>query len=156
MKKIFLFLLPALAFLAGCGKINVYEKHADIPGFSWSKSFVPRFEFENTSAQSRYRIFLVVRHANAYKYGNLWVRLNITPKGDSTQSEDFNIALTRNNEEWAGTGMDDIFELRRELKFQKIKLDKNISECTFSLEQIMRDDPLKNILNVGLRIEKTQ
>lgn len=51
--------------------------------------------------------------------------------------------------------MDDIYELRRELKFQKIRLEKDISACTFSLEQIMRDDPLKNIMNVGLRIEKT-
>jgi gliding motility-associated lipoprotein GldH len=154
LKRSFLLLLPLFLFLAACNKINVYEKHAAIPGFSWSKTFAPQFEFENTSAQSRYRIFLVVRHTNAYKYGNLWVRLNITPKGDSTQSEEFNIALTRNNEQWAGTGMDDIYELRRELKFQKIRLEKDISACTFSLEQIMRDDPLKNIMNVGLRIEK--
>lgn len=132
----------------------MYEKHAAIPGFAWNKTFKPEFAFENTSAQSRYRIFVVVRHSNAYRYSNLWVKLNITPKGDSTQSEEFNIPLTDNNEKWAGTGMDDIFELRRELRFQKIRLDKNISSCTFSLEQVMRDNPLKNIMNIGLRIEK--
>jgi gliding motility-associated lipoprotein GldH len=132
----------------------VYEKHASLPGFAWSKSFKPVFEFENTNAQSRYRVFAVIRHNNAYRYGNIWIKLGITPKGDSTQFEEFNIPLTQNNEKWAGTGMDDIFELRRELKFQKIRLDKNISSCSFSIEQIMRDNPLKNILNIGLRIEK--
>jgi gliding motility-associated lipoprotein GldH len=83
------------------------------------------------------------------------VKLNITPKGDSTQSEEFNIPLTDNNEQWAGAGMDDIYELRRELKLRTIKLEKNISACTFSLEQVMRDNPLKHVINAGLRIEKT-
>ena len=27
---------------------------------------------------------------------------------------------------------------------------------TFTIEQIMREDPLENVLNVGLRIEKKQ
>ena len=29
-------------------------------------------------------------------------------------------------------------------------------DFTFAIEQIMREDPLKNILNAGLRIEKKQ
>jgi hypothetical protein len=38
-------------------------------------------------------------------------------------------------------------------------VDNNISlrkkgDYTFTLEQIMREDPLKNVLNAGLRIEK--
>jgi gliding motility-associated lipoprotein GldH len=152
--KIFIF-LPVFFIFTACNKINVYEKHANIPGFAWNKSFKPQFEFENTSTENRYRIFLVLRHTNAYRYNNIWVKLNITPKGDSTQSEEFNIPLTSNNEQWAGTGMDDIYELRRELKLRTIKLEKNISSCTFSLEQVMRDNPLKHIINAGLRIEKT-
>ncbi|MBL7728948.1 MAG: gliding motility lipoprotein GldH [Dinghuibacter sp.] len=158
MKKLFPFFLPvyllATASLFSCGKINVYEKHASVPGFAWERTFKPEFRFENTSADSRYRIYLVVRHANAYRYSNLWVKLGITPKGDSTQTEEFNIPLTNDNQAWAGTGMDDIFTLRRELRFQKIRLDKNISNCTFTLEQVMRDNPLKHIMNIGLRIEK--
>jgi len=33
---------------------------------------------------------------------------------------------------------------------------KKPGNYTFAIEQIMREDPLKNILNAGLRIEKKQ
>jgi gliding motility-associated lipoprotein GldH len=144
----------ALAGITACRKINVYEKHATIPSFAWNKNFIPKLHFENQSEQSRYQVFFVMRHTDAYPYNNIWIRLHFTPPGDSTQTEDFNIPLTRGNEKWAGVGMDDIFELRKELRFKKIRPVKNISACTFALEQIMRDNPLPHVMNVGLRIEK--
>jgi gliding motility-associated lipoprotein GldH len=51
--------------------------------------------------------------------------------------------------------MDDIFEHRIAftLDVQRFSFSKS-GDYTFSLEQIMRDDPLDNIMNVGIRIEK--
>ena len=53
--------------------------------------------------------------------------------------------------------MDDIYEHRIPLtpvgmpfRFRKP------GEYTFTIEQVMREDPLENVMNVGLRIEKKQ
>jgi hypothetical protein len=49
--------------------------------------------------------------------------------------------------------MDDIYEHRIPLgEPQSLKA----GTYTFSLEQIMREDPLEHVLNVGLRLEKKQ
>jgi len=46
--------------------------------------------------------------------------------------------------------MDDIYEHRIPLEKQTLKA----GDYSFTVEQIMREDPLKNVLNVGLRLEK--
>ena len=49
--------------------------------------------------------------------------------------------------------MDDIYEHRIPLgDAEPLKA----GNYTFTVEQIMREDPLKNVLDVGLRIEKKQ
>ncbi len=54
-----------------------------------------------------------------------------------------------------GQGMDDIFELRKNIIAGPVPFKKP-GTYTFSIAQIMRENPLKNILNVGIRVEKVQ
>ena len=48
--------------------------------------------------------------------------------------------------------MDDIYEHRVEIQQETRFTHPGV--YSFTLEQIMREDPLKHILNVGVRIEK--
>jgi hypothetical protein len=50
--------------------------------------------------------------------------------------------------------MDDIYEHRLPLTAQPITLSKP-GRYSFIIEQTMREDPLENIMDVGLRLEKT-
>ena len=49
--------------------------------------------------------------------------------------------------------MDDIWEIRTQINQSPIQF-RHQGEYEFTLEQIMREDPLKHVLNVGVRIEK--
>jgi gliding motility-associated lipoprotein GldH len=61
------------------------------------------------------------------------------------------LTLATNDKGWLGQGMDDIYEHRIKLgEPQSLKA----GTYTFILEQIMREDPLENVLDAGLRIEK--
>jgi gliding motility-associated lipoprotein GldH len=55
------------------------------------------------------------------------------------------------NEGWLGSGMDDIYEHRIKLTNPQYWKAGNYH---FTIEQIMREDPLENVMNVGLRVEK--
>ena len=57
------------------------------------------------------------------------------------------------NNGWLGTGMDDIYEHQLPLTPEPIQLRK-AGVYTFTIEHIMREDPLENIMDVGLRLEK--
>jgi gliding motility-associated lipoprotein GldH len=95
----------------------------------------------------------VLRHADAYRYNNLWVNIHTKAPGDSTaQVQALDLQLATNDRGWLGVGMDDIYEHRVRISQAPVQLKAGTYQ--FKLEQIMRDDPLEHILNVGIRVEK--
>lgn len=80
-----------------------------------------------------------------------------SPGSDSVHTFMINKQLGSDEKGWLGSGMDDIFEHRISLHQDLVSNDisfRKPGKYTFSLEQIMRDDPLKHVLNAGIRIEK--
>jgi gliding motility-associated lipoprotein GldH len=75
------------------------------------------------------------------------------PNGDTVKKYHQDLILADDVTGWKGVGMDDIYEHRIELGgYEHFKKGDYI----FTIEQAMREDPLKNILDVGLRIEKQE
>lgn len=93
----------------------------------------------------------IIRHTNKYPYSNIWVKFTAISKND-TITKDINIPLTKNNQnrEWANEGMGDIYEF----KFPISSFPKDVGDYTFTLENIMRDNPLPEVLHIGLRIDR--
>lgn len=150
MKRVFYFIY-VLLFVTSCTPVDIYEKSVTIPGHEWKSSYKPDFDFVISDSVSLYKIFLVLRHSDKYNFNNLYINLHITTPGQDTATiirRDLQLAT---NEGWLGTGMDDIYEYRLQLADgQPLKA----GPYKFIIEQIMREDPLKNVLNVGLRLEK--
>jgi gliding motility-associated lipoprotein GldH len=152
-----------LLLLAACGlqlaacslPTGVFEKDVAIPRQQWESNFKPRIEFtvkeEDTSYL--YNIYFVFRHTDAYNYNNIWIKGTVLQPGDSaTRSERYDLSLATNEKGWEGTGMDDIYEHR--LLIQSQTKFSRPGAYSFTVEQIMREDPLKHVLNVGIRVEK--
>jgi gliding motility-associated lipoprotein GldH len=58
---------------------------------------------------------------------------------------------------WLGSGMGDLFEHRIPITLDPTKFSTSkTGTYRFTLEHIMREDPLQHILNAGIRIEKKQ
>lgn len=140
--------------LSSCTTIDLYEKTEAIPKQQWSSSYKPQFAFTIKDTTSVYQVYIIVRHNNQYQYNNIWVNLYAQAPADSAKKFGLELPLA-NKDGWLGSGMDDIFEHRIAFTLdpQKFSFAKS-GTYTFSLEQIMREDPLPYILNVGLRIEK--
>jgi gliding motility-associated lipoprotein GldH len=156
IKRLFLFLVPCALYLISCTTVDLYEKSVTIPGHSWKMNYKPSFTFTIKDTSSAYRIFLIVRHNDKYNFNNIYINLYTKQPGqDSTQSARYDLRLATNEKGWLASGMDDIYEHRIALTpaGQKFYFKKS-GDYTFSIEQIMREDPLNNVLNVGLRIEK--
>lgn len=144
-----------LILLASCKNIDVFEKTVSIPDQNWTYNFQPSFTFNIIDTISQYNIFIIIRHSDAYKYNNIWVKTNMKFPGDSIKSQNIDLTLATDASGWKGSGMDDIFEYRKNITPGPIRLKKP-GEYTFSLSQIMRENPLGHILNVGLRVEKVK
>ena len=150
-------LLLAILF-SSCQTIDLYEKTVAIPAHAWRSGFKPEFKFTIIDTTSSYDIFIVVRHNEKYNFNNIWVNLTtIVPNDTTRRTVKYELPLA-NSEGWIGkeTAMDDLYDHRILITPKNEDNRLKAGDYTFSIEQLMREDPLQNILNVGLRVEKRQ
>jgi gliding motility-associated lipoprotein GldH len=155
LKKAFIFFSYCLFTISiiSCTRIDLYEKVLPIPKHEWKNNFKPQFAFDITDTMASYQLFLILRHNDRYNYNNIW--LNVFIKGPDNKVQKFQVEklLATNASGWLASGMDDIYEHRLQLTETPVQLKKP-GRYIFGFEQIMREDPLQNIMDVGLRIEK--
>ncbi len=149
-----LFLVSCSLSLSSCTlTTGVFEKNVTIPQQQWQSSFQPEISFTIEDTVSLYNVYLVLRHTDAYNYNNIWIKATVQEPGNPTsKSQQYDLTLATNEKGWLGSAMDDIYENRVLLQPQT-KFTKP-GEYHFTIEQLMREDPLKHVLNVGIRIEK--
>lgn len=152
-KKLFSFLVLVL-LLTACIESNVYESNYDFPSHQWKPNHKPTFEIKITDTNAPYVFFLNLRHTNAYNFSNIWINMITTsPDGKKTEQR-VELKLAESSGRWLGRGMNEIYEHKISLsgnaktKFQQLGVYKIV------MEPIMRQEPLQEILSVGLRIEK--
>ena len=144
--------LLASYILSSCASIDLYEKAVNIPKHQWSSSFKPSFDFTIKDTSASYKLFLVLRHNEKYNFNNIFVNVYVKGPGqDTIQKIQQDLVLATNEKGWLASAMDDIYEHRIQLGTEQ---SLKAGNYTFTIEQIMREDPLENVLNVGLRIEK--
>jgi gliding motility-associated lipoprotein GldH len=147
-------LIACSLLLSSCDKIDLYEKVVPIPKHQWQSGYKPEFSFQIKDTAVAYQVYLIIRHNNQYRYNNIWV--NLTAKSPTDSSQTFKLELPLANKEgWLGTGMDDLFEHRVAFTLdpERFRFSRS-GDYKFTLEHIMRDDPLEDVMNVGIRIEK--
>jgi gliding motility-associated lipoprotein GldH len=152
-KFLFISFLP-IVFCA-CIKTDLYEKQAVIPSQQWFYTYVPEFTFHINDTISLYNVYVILRHTDLYKYNNIWLRVGLKSPKDSMKFQNINLVLGTDTKGWLGTGMDDIYEVRKSISSGPFSF-KTSGDYTFSIAQIMRENPLQYILNVGIRVEKVR
>lgn len=154
MKKNFPSLIIIFFLITACTKVDVFEKNVTIPNHEWSSTFKPEIAFEITDTLSAYNIFAVVRHSDAYRYKNIWLSVYTHAPGDTINKQQLDLQLATDDKGWLGSGMDDIYEHRILITGKPVAL--RAGTYRFRLENIMREDPLEHVFNVGIRVEKAK
>lgn len=151
MKKIVV-AVCLIATLWSCNRLDTFEQTAFFPQHEWTSKNQPSFQFEIKDTVALYNIYVVIRHEDAYHYNNLWVNVITTAPAEKAMTQKVNLQLANNATGWLGSGMDDVFDHRIRITNRPIPLKKGVYQ--FSLQQIMREDPLPAMLNAGIRVEK--
>jgi gliding motility-associated lipoprotein GldH len=139
--------------LASCNAINLFEQQKSIPNQQWKNNFIPTFSFTIQDTNAYYRVYLVLRHTDAYNYNNIWLNIAMQPPADTVVNIKRSFQLG-NNQKWLGTAMADVIEHRLALNQQPLRMQMGLYK--FSIQHVMREEPLQHILQAGIRIEKVQ
>jgi gliding motility-associated lipoprotein GldH len=150
-------LAVSLVFIiTGCMPAPHYQKEEAIPQNAWTYNFKPAFNVEITDTNANYQAFFLIRHTQAYPYSNLWIWIYVKTPGDSVmKKERINIPLAETTGKWLGRGMGEIYEQRMPINLADFVSFNKKGTYKITMEQNMRINPLPEILDVGLRIEKT-
>ena len=150
---LYIITIVLVCLIHSCTTLDTFEKNVSIPNHAWNSDFKPEIEFEIQDTSSRYNIFVVIRHTDAYRYNNIWMNVYMQFPGDTIRKQQLDIRLATDDRGWLGSGMDDIFE-HRVLVTQEPQYLRTPGIYKFRLENIMRENPLEYVMNVGIRVEK--
>lgn len=151
--KFFLIVAVTVSYTA-CQTIDLFEQTTTYPEHQWASKQANQYQFKILDTVSLYNMYFVVRHHNAYHYKNIWLQINTQANNDSLQKQTVNINLADDLNGWLGSGMDDIYDHRVLINSKPLKLPAGVFKI--SLQHIMREDPLQNILTTGIRVEKAK
>lgn len=133
-----------------CTTIGINEHQKVFSNHSWNTNDSVTFNFQITDTTSNYQYELILRHHEKYLYSNIWIQVKVQqPDTVFSFKREFQLA---DNKQWLGTRIDDITEHRIPFNQYPIKLKKG--NYTFVLKQIMRNNPLPDILSVGVAVVK--
>jgi len=137
-----------------CTSLGVFEQNTAFKNQQWSGSEKPSFDFHISDTASLYNLYLVFRHTNGYGFNNLWLKLYRSGP-DTSYSRQVDLRLATNDRGWLGSGMDDIWEHRIKLTEVPVAFRQS-GDYHFAIEQVMRQDPLLHVINIGIRVEKAK
>lgn len=144
--------LGLILFLGGCSQYgSMQEKIVPIDKMQWSHDFNPWIDMEIEDTTAGYNIFAVVRHTQQFKYNNLIIRFSMIRPGDSAKMQQVNLPLG-NRKGWLGDTLGSMVETRIKINQQPVHLSQGTNSFVFS--QLMPEDPLGGIANMGVRLEK--
>lgn len=147
-------ILFAIALVSCLDNRTLVDTNLELKNRNWSyveKVKVPLTVEDNSRL---YNIFINLRHTSKYNYSNIFLLIHIIePNGKRvTQRKEFKLALS--DGEWLGSGSGNLYSYQ--LLFKENYKFPSKGKYIIEIEQNMRDNPLNEITDAGIRVEKAQ
>ncbi|MBE7175544.1 MAG: gliding motility lipoprotein GldH [Mucilaginibacter polytrichastri] len=148
------FLLIPVCFFSCRDEGRIIDENVRIAKNTWSYVDRPKFEVNITDASVPYNLYLNIRHTPYYAYSNLFTVIRqINPDGKSHKTR-FEFKLAYPDGQWTGQGSGNLYS--HQIAFRERYTFPKAGKYVFEIEQNMRDNPLREITDAGLRVEKAQ
>ena len=133
-----------------CTRTVYYEKYQTVDT-QWDKNKEYFFIYEIDDNSVSYNLSLEIRHNNLYPYQNLWLFCTEEQPGEVFVRDTIECILADDFGKWVGSGIS-IYHLSVPVR-TKYTFSQT-GQYTFNIRQGMRDNLLRGIEQIGVRIEK--
>ncbi len=143
-----------LVFTA-CDTNRLYETNHDFADRTWKVSDAPDFEFKITDTGKKYNLYYNVRNSLDYPYSRIFITYHLQDStGNELQSklDTQDLFDQKTGAPFGSSGLGDLYDHRFPLlRNYEFKIP---GRYKIKLEQYTRQDTLKGILAVGVRVEE--
>lgn len=148
-----LILSACIVTLSGCiDKNAVIDESIEIANHNWTYINTARFSFKIDDEKAPYNLYMNLRVTGDYKYSNIFVLISQLGPGIKNASKRYELRLATKEGEWLGKGSGNLYSYQEPFLINHMFPAKGT--YTFIIEQNMRDNPLREVSDVGLRVEK--
>jgi gliding motility-associated lipoprotein GldH len=158
MKRAFklLYLLTALFIitaLGSCADPNaVIDNNIEIDNHNWSYVNQVKNDVKIDDEKVGYNLYFNLRVTGDYRYSNIFILLHETGPDNKPIVTRYEFKLANKDGEWLGDGSGNLYSYQIMFMSDHHFPAKGIYH--FAIEQNMRDNPLHEVSDVGLRVEK--
>jgi gliding motility-associated lipoprotein GldH len=157
--KGFIYLITtALALtLSGCNITDpkmIVDQNIEIDNQNWSYNNKVRSDFVIDNPALPYNLYLNLRVTPNYRYSNIFVLVHQTGPDKKTETTRYEFKLATPEGEWLGQGTGNLYSYQ--VVFKNNYRFPTKGKYHIEIEQNMRDNPLHQVSDAGLRVEKAE
>jgi gliding motility-associated lipoprotein GldH len=130
----------------------VIDNNTALPNKVWSYNNRVGYSFKIDDITARYNFYINLRVTGDYKYSNMFVLITDPVKKNSVAR--YELKLARPDGQWLGKGSGNLYSFR--IPFKSNYKFPAAGNYAIRIEQNMRDNPLHDVSDVGLRVEKAK
>ncbi len=151
------FFVLAIALIA-CDGRTVYKDNVDFEDGKWFEKSMPTFNFTIANHRQPYNLYFNIRNGQPYPYYNLYVtRFLYDSTGKKLISKLLNnqiLLFDAKTGKPLGSGLGDMYD--HKIAFAKDFRFPYSGKYTLKIQQQMRQNPLAEIISMGLTIENVE
>lgn len=147
-------LLLLIASFTACSDNAVVDTNQVVNGLNWSYINRVKIPVKIDDNSKAYRLYFNLRHTADYKYSNIFILIHQSGPGMKTETSRKEFQLAYPDGEWLGKGSGNLYTYQ--LPFRENYRFPAKGTYTFVFEQNMRDNPLREVSDVGLRVEEVK
>lgn len=149
------FIVLVLFTAQGCTDPNaVIDQNVEIANHNWSYVNRVKFDVKIDDINVPYNLYINLRVSGSYKYSNMFTLLYQTSPGKKTHTTRYEFKLANKDGEWLGSGSGNLYSYQLPVRTNYKFPAKGVYH--FEIEQNMRDNPLHEVSDAGLRVEKVK
>ena len=137
--------------LVACKGNYVFDKVVEIENGSWHADEPFAFNFTISDTLLSYDVLFHLRNNSNYQYSNIWFFIETSSPNGVVLKDTVEYQLADASGQWLGSGLGDINSMLLAYK-TNIRFPLR-GVYTLKVKQAMREEELKNIIDLGLRIK---
>ena len=150
--RLALLVLPFLLF--SCDTSRVFEQNVPVAEGIWNADEAVSFDAEIVEIGKTKNLYFNLRNDLTYKYSNLYVLSELTLPNGKTEKDTLEFILCDRAGKWLGSNSGGL--VTHQILFQRKVRFPEPGNYNFRFMQVMRDDKLGGIKELGIRIENAE
>jgi gliding motility-associated lipoprotein GldH len=131
---------------------SLLDQNTEVANHNWAYQDRVKFTVKIDDEKIPYNLFVNLRITADYKYSNMFVLVTQIGPDKKADTKRYEIPLANKDGEWLGKGSGNLYSYQYPFLSDFKFAAKGV--YTFEIEQNMRDNPLKEVSDVGLKVEK--